>query len=273
MKVLFCGDIVGRSGRAVIQQYIPDLRKKLQLDLVIANGENAAHGFGITQSICQDLYSYGVDIITTGNHVFDQKEIIKTIDQDHRLLRPLNYPIGTPGRGFTFFTLPNQRQILIINAIARLFMDLVDDPFRYVDDLLKKFPLGGQTAAIILDFHGEATSEKMAMAHFCDGRVSFIVGTHSHVPTADAQILQKGSAYQTDAGMCGDYNSVIGMQSHTPIHRFIKKTPTERMSPAQGPGTFCGVFVDIHDKTGLAQLINPIRLGSHLQETTFFRNL
>ena len=265
MKILFCGDVVGRSGRDSIVAHLPSLLQSLNLDFVIVNAENAAHGFGITKGICQDFYKIGVDVITTGNHIWDQKEIIGYIGQDKRLLRPLNYPVTAPGRGYV--VLPNRRgqDVLVINAMARLFMDAIDDPFATVDALLKKYPLGsGTIKAIVLDFHGEATSEKMAMAHFCDGRVSLVVGTHTHIPTADHQILPGGTAYQTDAGMCGDYDSVVGMEKNVPILKFTHKMPTERMKPAQGAATLCGVVVETDDATGLATSIHPVRLGGRL---------
>ncbi len=264
MKILYCGDIVARSGREVVLQHLPQLIEDHQLDFVIANGENAAHGFGITKSICQDLFKAGVDIITTGNHAWDQKEIINYISQEKRLIRPINYPKGTPGQGCVFTTTKKGQQVLVINAMARLFMDPLDDPFSLIDEVLNKYPLGGIVKAIVIDFHGEATSEKMAMGHFCDGRASFVVGSHSHIPTADAQILPQGTAYQTDAGMCGDYNSVIGMEKNVPIWRFTKKIPGERLSPAQGPGTLCGVYVETDDQTGLAVHISPVILGPRL---------
>jgi metallophosphoesterase (TIGR00282 family) len=265
MKILFCGDIVGRSGRDVIEEHIPRICQELDIDFVIVNAENAAHGFGISKGICQDLYKIGVDVITTGNHIWDQKDIISYIDQDKRLLRPINYPPTSPGRGHTIIPNRKGKDVLVINAQARLFMESLDDPFPAVDALLKKFPLGsGSIGAIILDFHGEATSEKMAMGHFCDGRASLVVGTHTHIPTADAQILPQGTAYMTDAGMCGDYNSVVGMEKTVPILKFTKKMPTDRMQPAQGPGTLCGVFVETDDATGLAKSIHPIRVGARL---------
>ncbi|MCE3231086.1 MAG: metallophosphoesterase [Alphaproteobacteria bacterium] len=265
MRILFCGDIVGRSGRDAVEEYLPRVRKDLNIDFVIVNAENAAHGFGITKGICQNLYKIGVDVITTGNHIWDQKEIISYIDQDKRLLRPLNYPATTPGRGYTIVPNRKGKDVLVMNAQARLFMETLDDPFPAVDAILKKYPLGsGSIGAIVLDFHGEATSEKMAMGHFCDGRVSLVVGTHTHIPTADMQILPQGTAYQTDAGMCGDYNSVVGMDKTVPIFKFIRKMPTERMQPAQGPGTLCGVFVETDDATGLAKSIQPVRLGARL---------
>ncbi|MBM3632984.1 MAG: TIGR00282 family metallophosphoesterase [Alphaproteobacteria bacterium] len=265
MKILFCGDIVGRSGRDIVQEHIPRICEELGIDFVIVNAENAAHGFGVTKGICQDLYKIGVDVITTGNHIWDQKEIISYIDQDKRLLRPLNFPTLTPGRGYTIVPNKKGKDVLVMNAQARLFMDTLDDPFPAVEAVLKKYPLGsGSIGAIVLDFHGEATSEKMAMGHFCDGRVSLVVGTHTHIPTADAQILPGGTAYLTDAGMCGDYNSVVGMDKTVPLLKFTKKMPTERMQPAQGPGTLCGVFVETDDGTGLAISISPVRVGPRL---------
>lgn len=264
MKILYCGDIVGRSGRDVVLKELPHLRRELDLDFVIANGENSAHGFGINKSICKSLYDAGVDVITTGNHIWDQRDIIGYIDQDKRLIRPINYPLGTPGRGFTIIPDRHHRQVMVINAMGRLFMDPLDDPFALVHQLLQKYPLGGSIAAIILDFHGEASSEKMSMGHYCDGRTSFVVGSHSHVPTADAQILPKGTAYQTDAGMCGDYNSVIGMDIKAPIFRFTKKMPSDRLMPADGPGTLCAVYVETDDTTGLATKISPVRMGPRL---------
>jgi len=266
MNILFCGDVVGRSGRDAIKQYVPQLCQDFKIDFVIVNAENAAHGFGINKGICQDFYTIGVDVITTGNHIWDQRDIISYIDQDKRLLRPINYPASTPGRGHTIVPSRKGKDVLVINAQARLFMEVLEDPFSAVDTLLKNYPLGsGSIGAIILDFHGEATSEKMAMAHFCDGRLSAVIGSHTHVPTADAQILPNGTAYQTDAGMCGDYNSVVGMDKTVPILKFTRKMPTERMQPAQGPGTLCGVMVETDDVTGLAKSIHPICLGARLE--------
>jgi metallophosphoesterase (TIGR00282 family) len=263
MRLLLCGDIVGRSGRAVLIDHLPRVRRELALDLVVANGENAAHGFGITDKICEELYGAGVDVITTGNHVWDKREIIAYIDGDPRLLRPINFPPGTPGRGHGVFALADGRQILVINAMARLFMDAIDDPFAGVERLIGAYPLG-EVDAILVDFHGEATSEKMSMGHFCDGRVSAVIGTHSHVPTADAQVLPKGTAYMTDAGMCGDYDSVIGMQKEASVARFVRKMPGERLQVAEGKGTLCAAFVETDDATGLARAIAPLRLGGRL---------
>jgi metallophosphoesterase (TIGR00282 family) len=264
MRFLLCGDIVGRAGREVVIAHLPRLRRELGLDFVIANGENAAHGFGITDTICAELYAAGVDVITTGNHVWDRREIIGYIGGDPRLLRPINFPPGTPGRGHAVLALPGGRKLLVINAMARLFMDAIDDPFTGVDRLLAEHPLGA-VDAILVDFHGEATSEKMSMGHFCDGRVSAVIGTHSHVPTADCQILPGGTAYMTDAGMCGDYDSVIGMQKEAAVARFVRKMPGERLQVAEGEGTLCAAFVETDDATGLARRIAPLRLGGRLQ--------
>ncbi len=268
MRILFCGDIVGRPGRAAIAGHLPGLRRDLALDFVIANGENAAGGFGITEKICQDLFEAGVDAITGGNHMWDQREALRFIDGEPRLLRPLNYPGPTPGRGAGLFTAAKGRKVLVLSAMARLFMDPLDDPFAAVERELARHRLGAGAAvgadAIVLDFHGEATSEKMAMGHFVDGRVSLCVGTHTHVPTADTMILAGGTAYQSDAGMCGDYDSVIGMEKAAPIARFTRKLPTERLSAAKGEGTLCGIFVETDEASGLARRAEPLRVGGRL---------
>ncbi|HVO00635.1 MAG TPA: TIGR00282 family metallophosphoesterase [Candidatus Cybelea sp.] len=266
MRLLFCGDLVGRSGRDVVIERLPALRRDLALDLVVANGENAAGGFGITQKICDELYAAGVDCITTGNHVWDQKETVAFIGGDPRLLRPINFPAGTPGKGSGVYQTARGKKVLVANLMGRLFMDPLDDPFQAADQLLKTYRMGGNVDAILIDFHGEATSEKMAMGHFLDGKVSLVVGTHTHVPTADQMILSGGTAYLTDAGMCGDYDSVIGMEKQTPIARFTKKLPTERLSAAMGPGTLCGLYVETDDASGLARRVEPVRLGGKLSQ-------
>ena len=263
MRLLFCGDVVGRVGRDIIVAEMPRLRRELALDFVIVNGENAAHGFGITDKICAELYAAGVDVITTGNHVWDRREIIAYIDGDPRLLRPINFPPGTPGRGHGIFALADGRTVLVVNAMARLFMDAIDDPFAALERLLGAHPLGSVTA-FFLDFHGEATSEKMSMGHFCDGRASAVIGTHSHVPTADYQIFPGGTAYMTDAGMCGDYDSVIGMRKEGAVQRFVRKMPGDRLDVAEGDATLCAVLIETDDATGLARSIAPLRLGGRL---------
>lgn len=265
MRILFIGDIVGRSGRDALKTYLPDLRKSLALDVVIANGENSAHGFGHTPKICEEIFSYGVDVITSGNHVWDQREVIPYLEREKRLIRPLNYPPGTVGRGSVVIEVSGGRKILVINAMARLFMDPLDDPFAIVKNLLDQSSLGPRGFhAIFLDFHGEASSEKQAMAYYLDGRVSAVVGTHTHVPTADARILPGGTAFQTDAGMTGDYNSVIGMRVDLAVARFVRKVPGEKLTPCEGPAMLCGVFVETDDQTGLAVSIRPIRVGAGL---------
>ena len=263
MKILFCGDVVGRSGREIVIRNVPDLRRKLDLDFVFANAENAAAGFGITDKLAQELYAGGVDCITTGNHIWDQREVIATIDRDPKLLRPVNYPKGTPGRGVGVYATARGRKVAVINVMTRLFMDALDDPFAALEAFFAQHRLGA-VHAILVDVHGEATSEKMAVGHVCDGRASLVVGSHSHVPTADAQILTGGTGYQTDAGMCGDYDSVIGMKKEIAIARFVRKMPGERLAPAEGEATLCAIYAEIDDATGLAKKIAPLRIGGRL---------
>jgi len=271
MRVLYLGDIVGRSGREAVCERLPDLRQSLGVDVVVACGENAAHGFGITARICQDLYDAGVDVLTTGNHVWDQREIIGHIGGDARLLRPANYPPGTPGRTSTLVTDARGRRLLVVQVMGRLFMDPLDDPFAVVLREIAAAPLAGPPGhgadAILVDMHAEATSEKMAMAHHLDGKVSMVLGSHTHVPTADTQVLPGGTACQTDAGMCGDYDSVIGMIKGPATLRFTRKMPTERLQPAGGPATVCGTLIDTDDTTGKASRIQPLRVGGRLAET------
>ncbi|MFZ2468888.1 MAG: TIGR00282 family metallophosphoesterase [Parvibaculum sedimenti] len=264
MKLLFLGDIVGRAARDAIISDLPGLRADLGADFVVVNGENAAGGFGITAQICEELFDAGVDVVTLGNHAWDQREALVHIERESRLIRPVNFPKGTPGRGAHLFETAKGERVLVINAMGRVFMDALDDPFAAIERELDACPLGEVADAILVDFHGEATSEKMAMGHFCDGRASLVVGTHSHVPTADAQVLPGGTAYQTDAGMCGDYNSVIGMEKDEPLNRFLSKIPSGRFQPALGPATLCGVFVET-DARGLASRIEPVRIGGRLK--------
>jgi metallophosphoesterase (TIGR00282 family) len=265
LRLLFLGDIVGRSGRVGVVEAVPNLRKTLALDFVVVNGENAAGGFGINEEICHALFTAGVDCVTTGNHAFDQRDKIDIYDSERRLLRPVNYPKGAPGKGVGLYETQTGKRVLVINAMGRTFMDALDDPFAAVDRELEDCRLGWGCDAAIVDMHAEATSEKMAMGHYCDGRASFVVGTHSHVPTADAQVLPGGTAYQTDAGACADYDSVIGMEKTEPITRFVRKVSTGRFNPAQGPATVCGVFVETDDHTGLAKRIDPVRIGGRLK--------
>ncbi len=267
MKVLFCGDIVGRSGRDAVLQRIPMLRQKLDLDFVFANAENAAGGFGITPAIAREFYEAGIDCLTTGNHVWDQREIIGHIGGDAKLLRPLNYPKGTPGKGIGTYATRKGKPVVVINVMTRLFMDPLDDPFQALEAAMAQHRLGPSAAAILIDVHGEATSEKQALGHLVDGRASLVVGSHSHVPTADARVMAGGTGYQTDAGMCGDYDSVIGMKKDVATQRFVRKMPGERLTPAEGEGTLCAIYAELDDATGLATRVAPLRLGGKLAET------
>jgi len=264
MKILFLGDIVGRAGRQKVLDLVPKMIDSWGLDWVIVNGENAAGGFGISPEICEDLFAAGVDVISTGNHIWDQKKIFKYINQEKRLLRPLNYPQASPGQGVGVYQ-KGRYELVVMNAMARLFMDALDDPFEAVRKTLNLYPLK-KNRAIFIDIHGEANSEKMAMGHFVDGQATCVVGTHTHIPTADAQVFEKGTAYQTDAGMCGDYNSVIGMDKQIPVERFVKKISPGRLSPALGEATICGVYVSVNDENGLANSIEPVVLGSRLHQ-------
>jgi len=272
MKILIVGDVVGKSGRDGVAEHLPSLREKLDLDFVIVNGENAAHGFGITDKICAALYQAGADVITTGNHVWDQRDIINYIDSDPKLLRPLNYPEGTPGRGSGVFEVQGRdggrngdgRKVLVVHPMCRLFMDPLDDPFAGAEAALKSYHLGSNIQAIVVDVHGEATSEKQALGHALDGRVSAVVGTHTHVPTADHHVLAGGTAYMSDLGMTGDYDSVIGMRKAAAMGRFMTKMPQGRLEPAEGEATFCAAYIQTDDITGLAKSIQPVRLGGRL---------
>jgi metallophosphoesterase (TIGR00282 family) len=269
MRLAFFGDIVGRSGRDGLAEHLPGLKRRLGLEFVIVNAENAAAGFGITENTARELFQAGADCLTLGNHSWDQREALTYIVREPRLIRPLNYPImaDAPGRGAQMFTTEQGRNVMVVNLLGRVFMDALDDPFAAVDRELNACPLGMAADAIVVDMHAEATSEKMAMGHFCDGRASLVVGTHSHVPTADAQILTGGTAYQTDAGACADYDSVIGNDKEEPLRRFTTRISGGRYKPAEGPATVCGVFLETDPATGLARRIEPIRIGGRLSQT------
>ncbi|PWC77126.1 TIGR00282 family metallophosphoesterase [Azospirillum sp. TSH64] len=265
MRILFFGDVVGRAGREAVLAHMPMLRETLDPDLTVVNGENAAGGYGVTVKIAEEFFEAGIDVVTLGNHTWDQKELVSTIEQQPRIVRPVNYPEGTPGRGYVLLQARGGRKVLVVNVLLRLFMEPMDDPFAAVDRVLKAHRLGpGGVDAVLIDMHGEATSEKMIMGHFCDGRASLVVGTHSHVPTADHMVLPKGTAYQSDAGMCGDYDSAIGMKKEVALAKMVRKLPTERLSPAEGEGTVCGCYVETDDRTGLAVRIEPLRIGGRL---------
>ena len=267
MRILFIGDIVGRSGRAIVLQRLPDLVRDWKLDFVAANGENAAGGFGITEAIYQEFVDAGADAITLGNHAWDQREALVFIERAPRLVRPANFPVGTPGRGTALIDTKNGKRALVINAIGRIFMTAFDDPFAVINRELEACPLRGAADAIVVDFHCEATSEKQGIGFFCDGRASLVVGTHTHVPTADHQILRGGTAYMTDAGMTGDYDSIIGMQKEEPLRRFTLGIPSGRFEPATGAATLSAVAVETDDATGLALRIAPVRVGGRLEPT------
>jgi metallophosphoesterase (TIGR00282 family) len=270
MRLAFFGDVVGRSGRDGLAEHLPHLRRRLGLEFVAVNAENAAGGFGVTESTARELFAAGADCLTLGNHSWDQREALTYIVREPRLIRPLNYPAASqaPGRGAQLFDTEAGRRVLVINLLGRVYMEpLLDDPFAAVDAELEACPLGQAADAIIVDMHAEATSEKMAMGHFCDGRASLVIGTHSHVPTADAQILDGGTAYQSDAGACADYDSVIGNQKEEPLRRFTTRISGGRFQPAEGPASVCGVYVETDPATGRALSIAPIRIGGRLSPT------
>ena len=265
MRLIFLGDVLGKSGRDAVALHLPQLRAKFRPDCVVVNGENATHGFGLSADHYSLLRDAGADVVTLGNHAFDQRELLLTIEREDRLIRPVNWPTGCPGRGSALVETETGKRVLVINAMGRVMVEpVLDDPFPAVEREIEQCRLGIDCDAILLDFHGEASSEKMAMGHFCDGRVSVVVGTHTHTPTADHHILQGGTAYQTDAGMCGDYDSVIGMEKSEPLQRFLRKLPVERMKPAEGEATLCGLAVETDDATGLALKVAPIRIGGRL---------
>jgi metallophosphoesterase (TIGR00282 family) len=264
LRILFVGDVVGRAGRTAVAEYLPGMIRDWSLDLVVVNGENAAGGFGITEAIYQELLDAGADAITLGNHAWDQREALVFIERAPRLVRPANFLPGTPGRGAALIDTKSGKRALVINAIGRVFMTPFDDPFAMLARELASCPLREAADAVVVDFHGEASSEKQAIGYFCDGRASLVVGTHTHVPTADYQILPAGTAYMTDAGMTGDYDSIIGMQKDEPMRRFTSGIPAARFEPALGPATLSGVAVETDDATGLAVKVAPVRMGGRL---------
>jgi metallophosphoesterase (TIGR00282 family) len=266
MKILFLGDVMGRAGRRAITENLGKLRDAWKLDFVVVNGENATSGMGLSGTHAKTLLDAGADCLTLGDHAFDQKDMLSFIEQEPRIIRPLNFSKNAPGKGFKLFTAKNGRKVLVTQALGQVFMKRpYDDPFSALDQVLKTHPLGGMASAIIVDIHCEATSEKMATGHWCDGRASLVVGTHTHVPTSDAMILPKGTAYLSDAGMCGDYHSVIGMEKTEPLRRFITGMPKERFTPANGEATLSGVYIETDDRTGRATRIVPVRHGGQLQ--------
>lgn len=262
MKIIFIGDVVGKNAREILIEKIPDIRNKFESDVIIVNAENAAAGYGLNKKIALKLIEAGVDAITLGNHAWDQKDMLSFIEECPKIIRALNYPSGVPGRGFYELTLTDDRKIIIMQIMLRLFMGLsLDDPFSVTKNFLQKERLGSTCNAIIIDMHGEATSEKNAYGHLFDGKVSAILGTHTHIPTSDARVLDAGTAYQTDVGMTGNYNSVIGMDKANPIHGFVKGFRAEgRFFPAEGDITICGAFIETDDRTGLSKNIEAFKV-------------
>ncbi len=264
MRLLFLGDVVGRPGRNAVINQLPGLIAKHRFDFVVVNGENAAGGFGITEDILRDLLAAGADCVTTGNHVWDQREALTFADRHERFLRPVNYPVGTPGRGANVLTAKNGARVLVVNVMGLLFMNPLDDPFQAVSRELSACAIGSGCDAAVIDFHAEASSEKQTMGFFLDGRASLVIGTHTHVPTADWKILSGGTAYMTDVGMCGDYDLVIGMEKDEPLRRSTTKIPSGRLEPGSGPAALSGLAVEIDDRTGLARRVAPLRMGPGL---------
>jgi metallophosphoesterase (TIGR00282 family) len=266
MRILFLGDTVGRTGRDAAVAALPKLRERLRIDLAVINAENASHGFGLAPDMAEALFGAGADVITLGNHAWDRKEIVPYIANHPRLIRPMNFPPGTPGAGCAMVELADGRKALVASAMGRLYMDPLDCPFRAMAGEMAKHRLGASVQAILVDFHAEATSEKWAFAHLFDGQVSVVVGTHTHCPSADHTILAGGTAFQSDAGMCGDYDSVIGMDKTIATARFLKKLPGEKLHPADGEATVCGLYVETDDATGLATRVEPVRMGGRLSQ-------
>ena len=265
MKILFLGDVMGRAGRQALAQNLPRLRSEWALDFVVVNGENATSGMGLSGAHAKELLEAGADCLKLREHAFDQKDMLQFIEQEPRIIRPINFSKASPGKGARVFSVGG-RKVLVAQVLGQVFMKRpFDDPFSALEAVFRAHPLGGAVQAAIIDVHAEATSEKMAMGHWCDGRASLAVGTHTHVPTADAMILPKGCAYLTDAGMCGDYHSVIGMQRDEPLRRFITGMPKDRFTPATGEATLSGVYIETDDTTGQATRIEMVRNGGRLQ--------
>lgn len=257
---------MGRAGRAAIEEWLPKLRAAWRLDFVVVNGENASHGAGLTGPHAKQFLEAGADVVTLGDHAFDQKDMLQAIESEKRIIRPLNFAKECPGVGARVFEATQGRKVLVAQVLGQVFMKRpFEDPFSHIDAVLRKFPLGGVVQAALVDMHCEATSEKMAMGHFCDGRASVVVGTHTHVPTADAQILPRGTAFQSDAGMTGDYDSVIGMEKAEPLRRFVTGMAKGRFTPAEGEATVSGLYVETDDRTGKATRVEMVRQGGRLQ--------
>ncbi|MBR1544453.1 MAG: TIGR00282 family metallophosphoesterase [Alphaproteobacteria bacterium] len=269
MRILFLGDVVGRSGRKQLLSNIDNIVSKLKIDFTIVNAENSAHGFGINPSVSEKFFNHQIDVLTTGDHIWDQMTIKPYLQEETRILRPANYNKYNDGIGARVYTSKNGKKILVVNLLGTLFIERenLDNPFITITEILKKYKLGVDVDAIFIDMHAEATSEKMSLANYVDGKVSAVVGTHTHIPTSDAHILPQGTAFQTDAGMCGDYDSSIGMKKQASIDRFFDSTIRNHLEPSEGEATICGVIIETDDKTGLAKTIEPLRIGGILQQT------
>tara|TARA_Y100000590_G_C15522570_1_gene939939 strand:+ start:110 stop:919 length:810 start_codon:yes stop_codon:yes gene_type:complete len=267
MKILFLGDIVGPSGCESLKKNLPLVKKKHKIDFVIANGENAADiGVGITEKISNSIFTAGVDVITSGNHIWDQKETMDHIAKEKKLLRPENLIKGSPGKGFEIYETSKRIKIGVLNLMGNIFMKKCEDAFITAEKIFNKFKLKKDADFIIVDFHGEITSEKMAIGHYLDGKATLVVGTHTHVPTSDVRVLENGTAYQTDAGMCGDYNSVIGMNKENSLKKFFKYKDTKKHFPSLGEATLSGIIVEGDLKTGLAKSAKQFLYGGALKE-------
>ena len=256
---------MGRAGRRAVAENLPRLRDEWRLDFVVVNGENATGGMGLSGEHAKLLLEAGADCVTLGDHAFDQKDMLQFIENEPRVLRPINFAKGAPGRGHRVFSDRRGRKVLVTQVLGQVFMKRAfDDPFSALDEVLRNHPLGGAVQAALVDVHCEATSEKMGMGHFCDGRASVVVGTHTHIPTGDAQVMPGGTAFQGDAGMCGDYNSIIGMEKTEPMRRFVTGMSKTRFAPALGEATLSGLYVETDDKSGKATRVEMVRQGGRL---------
>lgn len=267
MRILFCGDVVGKAGRKLVFSCLPKLKEQLSLDFIAVNGENAAHGFGISPKIYEEFLKHGTDAVTLGNHSFDKPDIFPVLVEKNNIIRPLNYPENTVGKGFCILETALGIKVAVVQLMGRVFMRSIDDPFVAIQQWLSKYKRGKDYDVLVVDFHAEATAEKVAMGHYLDGHASLVVGTHTHIPTADARILPYGTGYISDIGMCGDYDSVIGMRKEGALLRFLGDAPRGRLEPAEAHSTFCAVCADIDETTGKTRTIFPVRIGEALENT------
>ena len=268
MRILYLGDVVGKTGRIAIQEHLPTMIEEMALDFVIVNGENSAHGFGINRAIADDILNAGADVITLGDHAFDNAEVLNWIDDEPRIVRPDNIGEGSRGRGVIMVESQKGHRVLVSQILGTVFMKKAyDSPWDSLDKNIQGgTPMDNGLDAIIVDIHAEATSEKQGVGHYLDGRASLVVGTHTHIPTSDTRILEHGTGYQTDAGMCGCYDSMIGMEKHGALNKLLGVGERKRFSPATGEATLSGVLVETDENTGLAKSIHPVKVGGFLQQ-------